>query len=537
MRKWLTAAVALAILTLLALARLAVDARSWSLVENTLFLVAGTLAISLPLGTALGVALFRTDLSFRRTAIALVGLLLIVPLYVQATAWQAGFGASGWITLLSAAPYQTGLLEGWAGAIWVHAMAATAWAAIIVGGSLWFAEPELEELALLDGSAWQTLIWVTVRRAIPAIGLAALWIAIMVATEMTATDLFQTGATRLRTFAEEIYTQYALATEPGPPPTALVGAVLTGCLTLLAAGFFLSAANWRPQPTERPALVFRLGRGRAMTAAIVIGLICLMIVVPLASLVYKAGVIITPSGNEFARSWSLARCFELVAAAPQRYRQEMTWSLIAGSLAASMVIAVAIPLALIARRGRVWGMPAIVLAVAAAATPGPLVSLALIAMFNDPSLPVLNELYDRSIVVVAIAQAARAFPLAMVIVWYALRSVPQELLDAAALDGAGGMTRFWRIVLPLRWPAIALAWLAALILAIGDFSSTMVAPPGVETLSARVAQMLHFNIQNELAGLCLFVMVAAAALALVAVLLAWLASRRAGQGSLASDRL
>jgi iron(III) transport system permease protein len=527
----------LTIIAPLAAGRLAADSRSWSLVENTLFLVIGTVAISLPLGTALGVALFRTDVPFRRAAIVLVGLLLVVPLYVQATAWQAGFGASGWFTLLSGSPYQTGLLEGWAGAIWVHAMAATSWAAIIVGGALWFAEPELEELALVDGSAWQTLAHVTLRRALPAIGLAALWTAVTVATEMTVTDLFQTGATRLRTFAEEIYTQYALATEPAPPPTALVGAVLTGCLTLLAANLFLSAANWRPHPTDRPPLVFRLGRGGAAAGTIVLASILLMVGVPFANLVYKAGVVVTSVGNDFIRRWSPAKCWELVAAVPERYGREMMWSLMAGSLAASIALVVAVLFGLVARRGGAWGLPAILIAVAALATPGPLVSLALIAVFNNPSLPPLTELYDRSIVVLSLAQAVRAFPLAMVIMWYALRSVPRELLDAAALDGADAIVRFWRIIFPLRRPAFALAWLAAFVLAVSDSSSTMVAPPGVETLPARVAQMLHFNIQNELAGLCLFLMLSAAIVALLAFVLARVAGRRTGRGSSAADRL
>ena len=158
--------------------------------------------------------------------------------------------------------------------------------------------------------------------------------------------------------------------------------------------------------------------------------------------------------------------------------------------------------------------PAILLAVAALAVPGPLVGLGLIAIFNDPAWPPLNALYDRSIVVVSIAQGVRALPVAMFIVWHALRSVPDQLLEAAAIDGAGTWTRFWRIVVPLRWPALGMAWLAAFIVAIGELSATiLVHPAGVNTLGICIAQMLHFNIQNELAGLCLFLLLAAGLLA------------------------
>ncbi len=490
------------------------DARSWSLLGNTLRLVLWTLAISLPVGTLLAVALFRTDLFLRRSVALVLALLLVIPLYVQATAWQVGFGAAGWFTLLSASPYQTGLLEGWPGAIWVHAMAAIPWIALVVGAAVRFTEPELEELALLDAGPWQVLWRVTLRKALPAIGLSAVWIAVTVATEMTVTDLFQTGATPLRTFAEEIYTQFALATEPGPPPTTLVGVFLLGSLAVLAVVLAVAIGRWRPQVSPGPPLEFRLGPWRWPASIAVWCLVTLMIAVPTASLVYKAGIVTEKVGNNIIPHWSLGRAVELVAETPGRFHQEIAWSLAIGACAATMSLAVLMLLALLARRGGGWGVPALVVAVAALATPGPLVSLALISLFNGPAIPALNELYDRSLLVVSIAQAIRGLPLAMLIVWHALRSVPQELLDAAALDGAGRWAQFRRVIWPLRRRAIALAWLAAFIVAISDFSSTMVAPPGVETISGRVSQMLHANTLNELSGLCLFLMLAAVAIAL-----------------------
>ena len=130
-----------------------------------------------------------------------------------------------------------------------------------------FVEPELEETALLDGSAWQVLTRVTLRQALPAIGLAAVWIAISVATEMTVTDLFQTGTTPLRTYAEEIYTDFALTTEPGTPPAALAGAGLTGCLALLAVWLCVVVGNWRPQLSPRPPLLYALNHWRGIVSA------------------------------------------------------------------------------------------------------------------------------------------------------------------------------------------------------------------------------------------------------------------------------
>ena len=69
--------------------------------------------------------------------------LMLLPLYLQAAGWQAGFGLQGWFTLRRAA---TRYCKGYAAAIWIHTAAAIPWVVVIVGLGLRLAEPELEEL-------------------------------------------------------------------------------------------------------------------------------------------------------------------------------------------------------------------------------------------------------------------------------------------------------------------------------------------------------------------------------------------------------
>jgi iron(III) transport system permease protein len=492
------------------------DARSRGLVVNTFWLVATTLAISVPIGTALAVALTRTDAWLRRTVAVAIGIMLVVPLYLDAAAWDAGFGDAGWFTVITAKPYAVGLLSGWRGAMWVHALAAIPWVALIVGMALRFVEPELEEAALLDASAWQVLRRVTLRRVLPAIGVAVVWVAVGVATEMTVTDIFQTPGNGLRTYAEEIYTQFALSTEAGPP-VAAVGIGVTACLAACGLMLCLAAATWTP-PTARAPVVFRLGRWRGMVSLALLLSAAAIFGVPLISLITKAGVTVQHTAEGYTRHWSLAGCLKIVAESPERFRWEILWSALMASVAASMVLAAALPIGWLARRrdelGLVGKIAAISLAAAALAVPGPLVGIGLISLFNHPDAGFLNFLYDHTIVVAAIAQAVRAFPLGMLIVWHALNTMPGDLLEAAELDGAGTWTRTVRIVLPLRWPALALAWLATFVVAIGELSATiLVVPAGVATLGVRISQLLHFNNQDKLAGLCLILMAAAAMLA------------------------
>lgn len=56
---------------------------------------------------------------------------------------------------------------------------------------------------------------------------------------------------------------------------------------------------------------------------------------------------------------------------------------------------------------------------------------------------------------VALPQAAFGLPLAVVIMRPFFRAIPQELQDAAAIDGAGPLRFYWTIMLPLSRPALS----------------------------------------------------------------------------------
>ena len=56
--------------------------------------------------------------------------LLFLPLYLQASAWQAGFGQEGWY---SAAGTGEPWLSGWNAAVWVHTLAAIPWVVLFAG--------------------------------------------------------------------------------------------------------------------------------------------------------------------------------------------------------------------------------------------------------------------------------------------------------------------------------------------------------------------------------------------------------------------
>jgi iron(III) transport system permease protein len=49
-----------------------------------------------------------------------------------------------------------------------------------------------------------------------------------------------------------------------------------------------------------------------------------------------------------------------------------------------------------------------------------------------------------------------------------------------------------------------LAWLVALAVATGDLAAgILVVPPGMETLSRRIFGLIHYGIEDQVAGICL----------------------------------
>lgn len=492
-------------------------AREMGLLANTLFLAAGAAALSLPLGAALAFLLARTDLPGRRFLAGLLGALLVVPLYLQGGAWMAGFGLQGWWTAWQQQDWPVPL-AGWRGAIWVHAVAAVPWVALLTGLGLAAAPSELEEETLLVGSPWQTAWRITWPHALPAVTVAAIWVALGAATEMSVTDLFQ-----VRTYAEELYTQIAIGDTDAAGVSVVPGIALSAALVggLWSAGRRM--ACWRLAAPPRRRVVFRLHKWRWPLAVLAAGLVFLCVGVPLINLVWKAGVEAAQGPEGLVRRWSAVKCASIVAASPGRCSRELMWSLWIGSTTATAALAAAAPLAWWARGTA--GRAAVLLLAAGtlAALPGPAIGLALIELLNRPEAPWLVALYDRSILAPCAAQWVRAVPWATLVAWLAMESIPQALLDAAALDGAGPLAILRRVVWPQRRAALGAAWLAAFLVACGDLAaSILVVPPGVTTLSIHIFGLLHYGVEDQVAGISLALV---AGLLATAGIMAWLLRR------------
>jgi ABC-type glycerol-3-phosphate transport system permease component len=92
---------------------------------------------------------------------------------------------------------------------------------------------------------------------------------------------------------------------------------------------------------------------------------------------------------------------------------------------------------------------------------------------------------------IGLAQLSFTLPLAVFFLAYAFRHVPDEVLEAAVLDGAGTWHRILRIVLPMARPGVAATTALVFVWSWNDFlfSSGLSQSPRSETLPVALAKL------------------------------------------------
>jgi iron(III) transport system permease protein len=503
--------------------------RIGGLAANTLALAAGACLIAVPAGTAVALALGRVRVPGRGALRGLVLLGLFVPLSVYAVAWQVVLGT--WVPPLSGGPGQVvwrpwnqGLLP----AAWVHGMAALPWVAWIVSAGLRSADRGLEEDALLTGGPALVFRRVLLPRAVLASFAAAGWVGVQAATEITVTDTML-----VRTFAEEVYTQFAA------PSEGLTGAVAVTVPAWLAAvllGAWLARPTVRvfdapPQEAGRPVELRLRARTRWAVAAALWLAAGLFAALPVAALVWKAG------GGGRRAGWELPYLFG------ELHKVLRTDGAILLSSAGSalgvglLAAALAWPACWLAGGSRWFARFLFVLCVVLAVTPGPVAGLGLKAAIDElidaeawllnwadlhPTFPPLRSAlyYQPTPLPAGWAALVRLFPVAVVVIWPSLRAVPRDLLEAARLDGLGPFGEWRYVVAPLTAAAAGRAVLAVAALAMGEVSAgKLVNPPGGTAYIFRLFDQMHYGTDSTVAALCVLqlLFMTAAAILMIAV--------------------
>jgi ABC-type Fe3+ transport system permease subunit len=136
--------------------------------------------------------------------------------------------------------------------------------------------------------------------------------------------------------------------------------------------------------------------------------------------------------------------------------------------------------------------------------PGPLLGLSIVPLFNNPPLPWLHALYDRSIAAPVVVGVLRSLPVVTAALYLLSMSVPQSVREMARLDGHRGWQWWWKVEWPLTRMGILLAWLIGLAMTMGEHSATFaVTPPGMTTMANRIFVLIHSGARQKQASLTL----------------------------------
>lgn len=487
-----------------------------ALFRTTALLALSVAAISVPVGTLLGLLLVRTRLPGKKWLLLAIVSMCLVPLYLHAAGWAAGFGRGGWYSMAQGA-LEKPWLDGFRATVWIHAMAAIPWVVGIVATSFHWMSPVWEEQALLEGSAWRTMWRVTLRLAWGPMVLAAGFVALLVAGEMTVTDVYG-----VRTYAEVVFTDFAMGTEVGAiTQTHWLEYVFLAWLTVLAGLLAMGMMPVQSEFAPAPPVRFDLGGRRWWVFGIVLLLLAILLGVPLVNLVYSLGVRVDQLGGERVRTWSAYKCLQWLVpgvareptAAIERYADEFSWSAACGLTCGTLTVLLSTPWAWLARTRRAWAAMLLVVAAVCWAVPGPLLGIFLKRCGDawvewTPGMAGLRDwtiwLVDRSVLLPAIAMSTKAFPLAACLSWLSFRALPLDILESAETEGAGVWSRFWMLAVRQRWPTLLALLGLTFGLAVGDLSaSNLVMPVGRMTVAQRVFDFLHFGVQDHVAALCL----------------------------------
>jgi multiple sugar transport system permease protein len=101
-----------------------------------------------------------------------------------------------------------------------------------------------------------------------------------------------------------------------------------------------------------------------------------------------------------------------------------------------------------------------------------------------------------TIILIELVQVWQITPLSALLVLAAMQLMPQELFQAAAIDGCGAWQSFWRITLPLARPGIAVAVVQALIATLNVFDQPYVLNGAATTGSSVTEQTYFISFQN-----------------------------------------
>ena len=501
---------------------------------RTLALGLSSSIVAIPLGALTAwVCLSRGAVS-RCLWLTIVSLSLL-PLVIHVTSWDAAFGKLGWLTELRG-DVLTPMVSGWLAASWIHGVAATPQVALIFIVFAWNDQTTYEEQALVETSAWNVFWRITLRRYLPVVMTALLWVLGVCAREIAVTDLYQ-----IETVAEQVYLGYSLnnntligswstdqlSSAAGLDQSLVIVSILVQ--SFLCFAFFVAVTDSTDsRHSEHATGTQKKGsRIRVWVGAI---LLVVLAATPTLNTLARASFYIRLVDGTATPGFDLQRIPIAITRAAQDYADELTWSILIAVAAATLVLSICLLLAFwVGNRFSRRLVFTIAIAIGFA-IPGPVLGSTLVWLFSIPSGSWFYWLTDYTIFCPVIAVSIFCWPVCSILVWCLLQRVSAHAIEGAQLDGAGYRTLLWEFGIKANWLALLGSWVVIFMLAFGELAaSSMVRPAGMDTVPRKMLGDLHAGVDELTAGITIVITLAVFAVVGLASLVFELNSRANGR--------
>lgn len=462
-----------------------------------------------------------------RVVLGLWVALSVLPPYLNVSSWDAAFGKLGWLTSSQGQILQP-LLSKWSAAIWVHAVGLVPPFTLLFFAAM-VTKKTYEEQAKIDLSAAAVFFHMTLRRMLPLVIACVLWSVLVCSREIGVTDLYQIG-----TLAEQVYLGYSLgqvnsmAGKWSAEALAAAGSISMGLratlFLLLAASsalfFWLlndfsqgsqSSAVFPSDPLHRipAATQQRLARGTLVVALAVLA------AAPLLNLVLQLGTTIVMVDGSPKQVWTLANCYAIFVRTASEFRSAFVWSAVMALVASTVIVVTATAVCFWAATNRSVGWWMIGVTSLAASFSGPDIGSGVASFFAQSNNGFVIWLYDRTIVPAVIANIVFCWPMAIVVVGFAIYQTPWDQLESAQLDQVGFLRGTFEFGFWQNRALIGGVWMLVAAICFSELSaSQMVLPPGIETVAQVTLGMLHAGVNQSTAALSLLTIGLVVALAI-----------------------
>jgi ABC-type Fe3+ transport system permease subunit len=475
--------------------------RAWI---HTLLVSAAASVLASLLGSLLAVSIAVLRVHGSRWCTAALFSMALIPVYVQATAWSAGFGTQGWLRLsqVDAAKFPW---WGIASVVWIHAVASAPICFLIIGIGLRRILDSAYQQALVEGGIWFAWKHVIARRIAPWIGAAMLWTFCMTQNDMVVTNLFQ-----VPTLCESVYQQVQFG-KLRSAPIAVSIALAAACGGLIG-GLAYRMVQRRRIVEGVPGYVtqsiiepvpFLQRSALAIWSMVAWALVSVIAIVPLMNLLFRAGWKSSMVDGHPLREWSVVEALHSLGQC-NAFVPELTWSLQLASWSAALALLLALLLNALVPANH--GLSMVVLGVLGTmlALPGPLVALSVLRGMTNALPEDWGFLMDQTLIAPIVALQFRCLPIAYGILWLARWDYRERMGSTLQLEKSLPASTRYRVELQyVRGSIWTALWLAFLI-AFGDLASyLLLQPPGVTTVAMRLFDLLHYGIRNREASLAL----------------------------------